>query len=266
MDEEIIREEDASAYRVKLEVFEGPLDLLLYLIRKHEIDIYDIPIALITEQYMEYLGVMREMNLDVAGEFLVMASTLAYIKSRMLLPKPPVEEQIEGDEDPREELVRRLLEYKRYKEAADQLENFERLGRDVFRSTRADGLDDREDREISIEDVTLFHLIDAFKDVVVEFSKRQDYETIEGETISIADRIVEIMEVLEGESMVTFDALFEKGASKNVLIVTFLAILEMIKRMIIRASQAQAMGPIRIYLSIVKDGNEDESTGSDNGE
>ena len=130
--------DEMTAYRVKLDVFEGPLDLLLYLIRKNEVDIYDIPIAEITRQYLEMLNVMRTLNLDIAGEFLVMAATLTHIKSRMLLPAPPAGEEEEEGEDPRKELVDRLLEYERFKEAAQSLENKDILERDVFTRTQTE--------------------------------------------------------------------------------------------------------------------------------
>ena len=179
--------EEQDAYRVKLEVFEGPMDLLLHLIKKNEIDIYDIPIALITQQYLEYLELMKQLNIDIAGEFLVMAAELMHIKSKMLLPKPEFEEEEEEGPDPREELVRRLIEYQQFKEAAEQLRERELLGRDVFirGATAQDWVEIAGD---SIAPLSLFHLIEAFQKLLEKVPGEVQMEV---DRVSVRERIIE---------------------------------------------------------------------------
>ena len=234
-----------EAYPVRLQNFEGPLDLLLHLIRKHEVSIYDIPIALITEQYLEYLDLMQEMNLDVAGEFLVMAATLIHIKSRMLLPRPdPAQE--EAEEDPREALMRRLLEHQKFKAAAELLHE-----RETVRSaqwTRADGpiaeiAGEAPEPEIEVD---LFSLISAFR-AVVERAKQRPKIYLPGEQIPIEDRIEQLLGKLSETEACGFEDLFADMQSRAGMIVTFLAILEMIRLKLIRVFQSGAMGGIRVY-------------------
>jgi segregation and condensation protein A len=234
-----------EAYPVRLQNFEGPLDLLLHLIKTHEVDIYDIPIALITQQYLEYIDVMQELNLDVAGEFLVMAATLIHIKSRMLLPRPdPAQE--DPDEDPREALVRRLLEHQKFKAAAELLHE-----RETIRSaqwTRADGPIAEiagEPPEPEIE-VDLFSLISAFRSVV-ERAKHRPKVYLPGEQIPIEARIEQLLARLSETEACGFEDLFADMNSRAGLIVTFLAILEMIRLKLIRVFQSGAVGGIRIY-------------------
>lgn len=245
------------AYNIKLDIFEGPLDLLLHLIKKNEVDIYDIPIAVITEQYLEYIDIMKEMNLDFAGEFLVMAATLVHIKSRMLLPvdaEAPEEEE-EGF-DPREELVRRLLEYQRYKEAAKDLGSRNLLGRDVFR--RGSGVDLEELEEgAGLMSVSVFDLMEALKGVLARAPKERAIE-LTVERFKIADKINFVMERLNAERSATFTSLFENDATRGEIVVTFLAILELCKLVLIKVHQTED-GVIRVFLP--KPAAEEEKSG-----
>lgn len=234
-------------YEIKLDVFEGPLDLLLFLIKKNEIDIYNIPIAAITEEYLKHLEVMKSFNLDLAGEYLVMASSLVHIKSKMLLPVP--EDAVEGEEeDPRAELVRQLLEYKAFKEAALNLGNRSLLGRDVF---KREGFPEREldTEDQQLVELNIFELIEAFQRVLSTM-KKEDIMEIEGERISLTDTINEILEKLGSEKDVTFTGLLGEGFSRRRLVYTFLAVLELIKLRLIRAYQAHPFGAIRIFLAV----------------
>ncbi len=231
---------EGTGYRVKLDVFEGPLDLLLYLIRKNQIDIYDIPIAEITQQYLDMLDLMRTLNLDVAGEFLVMAATLTHIKSKMLLPSPPDSEGDEEEEDPRQELVNRLLEYERYKEAATSLEGKEILERDVF--TRR-VIEDEENEELEL---SIFELIEALQEVLKRSSHELAHE-ITLERISIEEKITQILDKLtHAGGEVEFTSLFEGEVIKEVIIMTFLAVLELVKMRLIKIYQRRAFRPIKI--------------------
>jgi segregation and condensation protein A len=233
--------DETTAYKVKLDVFEGPLDLLLYLIRKNEVDIYDIPIAEITQQYLDMLKVMRILNLEIAGEFLVMAATLTHIKSKMLLPTSTDGEDEEEGEDPRKELVDRLLEYERYKEAARSLESQDILERDVF--TRKAGEDAEEEDEL---DLNLFELIEAFQQVLKRSSRDLAHE-ITLERISIEEKITEILDTLgSAGGEVEFTHLFEGRPTKEVVIFTFLALLELMKLRMVRVYQRRHFHPIKI--------------------
>lgn len=227
-------------YQVKIETFEGPLDLLLHLIRRNQVNIYDIPIALITEQYLDYIRFMEALDLSVAGEFLVMAATLMYIKSRMLLPTVPEEEE-EEEEDPRAQLVQQLLEYKRYKDAATQLSQRELLGRDVFVRQGVE-----EPMEEGSIDADLFHLIDALRDVL----RRRDidaFHEVTLERVTLMDRIRDLWDrIQKAEGAVAFVNLFGVHSSKEEIILTFLALLELMKSGMIRAYQEEALGPVWI--------------------
>ena len=230
-------------YRVRLEdIFEGPMDLLVHLIKKHEVDIYDIPIALITKQYLEYLEWMKAMNIDVAGDFLVMASTLAHIKSRMLIP---AHENENDDEDPRLELVRPLEEYLRMKSAAERLSERDLLGEDTFvrNPSQEDYLLNPEDAVIS---VGLFELIDAFQKILENITPGGRIE-INADTITVRDRIVQIVDIFEARGSVTFNELFSKNADKSEVIVTFLAILEMVRLALVQIVQHTRSGIIRLF-------------------
>jgi segregation and condensation protein A len=234
--------EGRSAYTFRLEGFEGPLDLLLHLIQKNELDIFNIPIALITEQYLEYLQLMKILNLDIAGEYLLMASTLLHIKSKMLLP--PSSEEQEEEEDPRAELVRRLLEYQRYKQAGGELEKRPMLDRDVFiRLMTAEPGGEPEGERI---EVSLLDLLEAFRQVLEKVKSETIHEVIL-EHLSVEDKIKEILLILgrENRSMV-FHRLFPEQATRRVVIITLLAILELVKMKRIRIFQLAPFETIRV--------------------
>jgi len=238
-------ESSPDAYNVKLESFEGPLDLLLHLIRKNEVNVYDIPIALITEQYLAYIELMQELNLDVAGEFLVEAATLIHIKSRMLLPRVDPSQE-DPDEDPREALVRRLLEHQKFKAAAELLHERETLRSAQW--TRPDGpiaeiAGEAPEPEIEVD---LFSLISAFR-TVVERAKQRPKIYLPSEQIPIEDRIEQLMAKLSETEACGFEDLFADVQSRAGIVVTFLAMLEMIRLKLIRVFQSGSMGPIRVY-------------------
>jgi len=232
-----------ASYTVRLEMFEGPLDLLLHLIHKNELDITNIPIALITEQYLEYLKLMKVLNLDMAGEYLLMASTLLYIKSKTLLPASSEEGEEEG-EDPRAELVRRLLEYQKYKEAAAELEKRPMLDRDVFlRSTPMEIEDAGEEERV---EVNLFELIEAFRKIL-ERVKTEEFHEVILDRLSVEEKAQEIFSLLQREKRsMAFHLLFPEQASRRVIIITFLAILELVKMKLVRVFQLTPFETIRI--------------------
>jgi len=235
--------ETRADYTFRLEGFEGPLDLLLHLIQKNELDIFNIPISLITEQYLEYLQLMKVLNLDIAGEYLLMASTLLHIKSRMLLPKSSEAEEQE-EEDPRAELVRRLLEYQKYKNAALEMERRPLLDRDVF-IRLAPPEAEEEPGEERIE-VNLFELLEAFRQVLQKV-KPETVHNVILEHLSVEDKISEILALLEKENRsMAFHRLFPEQASRRVVVVTLLAILELVKMRRIRIFQMAAFETIRI--------------------
>ena len=233
----------SDSIRFKLPVFEGPLDLLLHLIKTNKIDIYDIPIVHITQQYIEYLELMEEMNLEIAGDFLVMAATLIHIKSRTLLPLD-AEEADDVVDDPRAELVERLLEYKKFQDVTGKLRNREDVWKNIFHRslTEADDLD--LEPETGLSEVSVFDLITAFKTLLTR-TPEQVIE-ITRETLTVSDRINYIMECLEREDGVRFLELFTEGYTKVSLIVTFLALLELNRLGLARAYQEKAFGVIWI--------------------
>jgi segregation and condensation protein A len=240
---------------VKLDAFEGPLDLLLHLIRKNEIDIHDIPMSLITAQYLDYLNMMRSMNLDIASDYLVMAATLVHIKSQMILPAPSTPgdgEESEEIEDPRAELVRRLLEYERYKEAAQRLAERELLERDVFsRPPGGAEVPEGQGESAGLEEVSIALLLDAFQRLMASRNLDAVSLQVDLERVSLADRIQEIFEILERRpSGITFEELFPEGASRGEMVITFLAILEMVRLRMIRAHQAGACGAILLVRAV----------------
>ncbi len=243
MGEEDIRTQENPPYTVRLNVFEGPLDLLLHLIKKNELSITDIPIALITDQYLEYLKLMKVLNLDIAGDYLLMASTLLHIKSKMLLPSPPEDEEEEG-EDPRAELVRRLLEYQKYKEAAVELEKRPLLDRDVF--VRAIPVETSEGEEAERIEVSLFDLLEAFRQVL-ERAQSKTFHDVTLERITVEEKIEEILSLLQKENRtIAFHLLFPAEAPRRALVVTFLAVLELVKMNRIRLFQLAPFETIRI--------------------
>jgi segregation and condensation protein A len=237
-----------DAFPVKLEKFEGPLDLLLFLIRKNELDIHDIPIALITAQYLDAIALMQELDLDVAGDFLVMAATLIHIKSKMLLPRPETAAGVEGEaaEDPRDALVRRLLEHQKFKAAAGLLHEREQL-----RAAQWLRPDERvadlagEDYEPELE-VDLFSLMTAFQHVI-ERLKMRPKVVLPPEQIPVEVRIDQLLERLSETEACGFEDLFADCNDRGGLIVTFLALLEMIRLKLVRVFQSGSFGPIRVY-------------------
>ena len=235
-------------YPVKLENFEGPLDLLLHLIRKNEVDIYDIPITVITQQYLEYLELMKELDLDSAGEFLVMAATLIQIKARMLVPRAEVEaEEEDEDEDPREALVRKLIEHERFKAAAELLHDRQTVrGAQWGRSDErlADIAGEPFERELEVD---LFGLLQAFQTVIKRARERPDL-TLPSEEVSIETRTRQLLDQLAGTEACGFEDFFADDRSRGELVTTFLALLEMIRLKLIRVFQSGSFGPIRVYL------------------
>lgn len=239
-----------SAYNVKLEAFEGPLDLLLHLIKQNELDIYNIPMAEITRQYLAYLEIMKELNLDIAGDFLVMASTLIQIKSKLLLPLPAEDDSSEEEgEDPRAELVRRLLEYQKYKDAAGELDRQHLVGRDIF-VRQGQSVDDdlpvSSDQPLELE---LFDLVAAFQQVLAKVSIETLHE-VGADSFSIAERVNEILSLLHGKEAVTFDELFPETFSRDYVVATFLAMLELCKLRLIKLTQAASFGTIWLSVAV----------------
>lgn len=242
---------DNAEYKVKLEMFEGPMDLLLHLIRKNEVDIFDIPVALITDQYLEYLDMLRAFNINVAGDFLVMASTLVHIKSRMLLP----EYGEDGEEaDPREELTRPLLEYLSLKEAAGELLEREILNRDVFTRAIPDNYKSQFKGEETLLDVNLFQLMDAFKRIIEEELPGSVLE-IKTEEWTIEDKSSFILDQLKEKKSLMFRELFKDDRTLSEFVITFLALLEMVHMALVRIYQPDPYKEIRLEL-LEKD-NED---------
>lgn len=229
-----------DALEVFLEAFEGPLDLLLYLIKRQNLDILDIPIAEITRQYVEYVELMKELKLELAAEYLVMAALLAEIKSRMLLPRP--QEAEEEGEDPRAELVRRLQDYERFKQAAEDLDGLPRMGRDTFQAL-VDAPDVHVDKRLP--DVDLRELLLALKDVLGRaemFSRHQ----VQRETVSVRERMAQVLGGLEGGGFVEFPRLFPGEEGRLGVVVTFLALLELIKEALVEIVQNEPYGPLHI--------------------
>ena len=246
-------EQTELPYQVRIENFEGPLDLLLHLIKKNEINIYDIPVALIANQYLEYIEAMKSLNLNVAGDFLVMAATLLQIKSKMLLPPDEAVEDEEEGPDPREELVRRLLEYKAYKEAARQLDGQEQQWREMF--SRGQGAAEPiNSEEMPLENVSLFDLVDALQGILDRNPGKRLIEIIP-DNLTVRERMNVILELLEGKDSVSFVDLFEPASHRLIVIVTFLAMLELIRLRVARVFQAETFGPILVSraFSLVPD-------------
>jgi segregation and condensation protein A len=237
-----------SVYRVELPVFEGPLDLLLHLIEEHELDIFDIPIAFVATKFVETITLMQELNIDVASEYLVMAATLAHIKSKMLLPAVPDDQEVEAEPelDPRAELVRRLLEYQKYKQVADQLGGNAVLGRDVFLrgvpAPEAEG-------PAPIAGMSLFRLLDAFQAVLSRVKASFEHE-VDAERFSITDRINQLSDLLQQRRRIPFVDLFEGQTTRSELIITFLALLEMTRLRLTLLFQDDPLGPIEIELAV----------------
>jgi len=236
--------EHTEPYRVELtDVFEGPMDLLVYLIKKNEVDIYDIPIAMITDQYLGYIDLMKSLNIDLAGEFLVMAATLAQIKSKMLLP---IHDGIEEDaEDPRLAITRPLIEYLQLKSAAEELAARQLLGEHTF-IRKADTQEFIVDPDEEVIKIGLFELIDAFKRILDKVDPDQRVD-LTADSISVKDRITQLIDILEEKGSIAFEELFDSDTTKADIIVTFLAVLEMVKVRLVRMVQYVKSGIIRLF-------------------
>lgn len=246
-----------DAYSIKLPVtvegeppFEGPLDLLLHLIRENKVDIYDIPIAAITKQYLEYIELMKELDLDIAGEFLVMAATLVHIKSRMLLPVEETMETAEPD-DPRLELVQRLLEYQAFKDAALGLKELEDAGGNVFARSAAGAGEAEEEEELYLFDIGIFDLIGAFRKILERAPA--ELVTITKEALTVKDKLSMIIDMLQGREALKFEELFKDDATKAGLIVTFVALLELLKLGLAKTYQERDFGVIWIIRQSEED-------------
>jgi segregation and condensation protein A len=239
------------ALKVFLDTFEGPLDLLLYLIRKQNLNILDVPIADITDQYVNYINLMKELELELAGEYLLMAAMLAEIKSKMLLP---LFEEVEDEEDPRAELVRRLLEYERYRKASEELNKLKRLERDVFIT----GVESSHlAQPIELPDIALQELLLSFQEVL----KRAEMFTtlhVLKEPLSVRERMTTILEKLKNKDFLDFTELFDLEEQKTGLVVTFLAILELMKESLIEIVQAKAYGIIHVKALLSDNGTNTE--------
>ena len=243
-------ESSVDAFAVRLEQFEGPLDLLLHLIKKNELNIHDIPIAIITQQYLDAIGLMQELNLDIAGDYLVMAATLIHIKSKVLLPRPETATAVEGeDDDPRDALVRRLLEHQKFKAAAELLHE-----REQVRSAQWQRPDGRvaelagEEYEPELE-VDLFSLLTAFQ-AVVQRAKQRPLVYLPAAQISVEARIEQLLARLSETEACGFEELFAGAHDRSGVIVTFLALLEMIRLKLVRVFQSSGFGPIRVYKRV----------------
>ncbi len=238
------------SFQLRLPAFEGPLDLLLHLVQKHDLAILDLPVSFVTERYLEYLGLMTEMNLDIAAEYLVMAATLAYIKSKMLLPPDPSaqdDDEAEEEIDPRAELIRRLLEYQKYKQAAVDLASRGMTGRDVFLR----GMEAPEALgEPPLAEFGLFKLLDAFKAVLARAHKETAF-AITSEGMGIHDRMRQLVDRLALKRSCTFEELFDDAVTTYDLVVTFLAILEMAKRRLARIYQSEPVAPIHLEYTVL---------------
>jgi segregation and condensation protein A len=251
-----------SAFHIQLPTFEGPLDLLLHLIRKHELNILDLPMAFVTERYLDYLGMMEELDLDVASEYLLMAATLTHIKSKMLLPQAPsadaFEDQDEGYlEDPRAELIRRLLEYQKYKAAAESLGGRSVAGRDVFprgmSAPEAQG-------PAPLASIDMYKLLDAFGAILKRVKGRVALE-VTAERITIHERMTEISELLRSRRSCTFEELFDGVLTRYEVVVTFLALLEMTKLSMTRIYQAGPSSAIHVQYALLDADASDEADG-----
>jgi segregation and condensation protein A len=250
-----------GAYHVTLPAFEGPLDLLLHLIQQHELDIKDIPMSFVSQKYVEYIMLMQNLNIDLASEYLVMAATLAHIKSKMLLPKPPVDQDDDAidDLDPRSELVRRLLEYQKYKNAAEQLGSAPVLGRDVFlRGAPAPMVDG----PAPLAQVSVFKLFDAFQKLLSRAHQQADH-LIDVDRISISERIIELTDLLRGKGRMKFIDLFDENMTRPDLIVSFLALLEMTRLRMMLVIQEGPLEPIEIELTLAEEHDEILARGMD---
>lgn len=240
-----------NLYEIHLDNFTGPLDLLLHLIKKNEMDVYDIPMLEITNQYLGILDAMKTLNLDIAGEFLLMAATLVHIKSKLLLPKLVEDDVEDDDEDPRAELVRRLLEYQKYKEAADDLDGLPQLNRDLY-ARSAPEPEVLEETESEFVAVGLFDLLEALREVL-KTAPEPKFHEVNREQLSVTDRINAILDSLSGQKSLVFSDLFTAGAARNEIIVSFLAVLELVRLKLVRFMQNSRFGAIWLFPAVEGD-------------
>ena len=229
-----------DALEVFLEAFEGPLDLLLYLIRRQNLDILEINVAEITRQYMGYIGLMESIQLELAAEYLVMAAMLAEIKSRMLLPRQVMDE--DSEEDPRAELIRRLQEYERFKKAADDIDEMPRLGRDIH---QASAHAPERNQEVQHPEVDMREILTALAEVLRRADMFENHQ-VQMEKLSTRERMTHVLEALRGEQFVPFVSLFKSSEGKLGVVVTFLAIMELIKESLVEIVQSETFGPIHV--------------------
>jgi len=240
-------------YQVRLDDFEGPLDLLLHLIRKNELDIYKISVSVIAEQYLQYVEIMRTLNLDNIGEFLLMAATLAYHKSKMLLPDTGEKDDEEEEAfESLEDLHRRLIEYQRYKEAAEELYARPILDRDVFRGVAQRPEEVEEETTPPMIQASLFDLLDAFREVLRK-APEKTFHDVTVERVRLLDRIVEVMDYVLQKGRVRFEDLFPEQPSRMMIVVTFLSILELVRLRLIHAYQGEPFGSIDLAPSVGHD-------------
>lgn len=232
-------------YKVSLEVFEGPLDLLLYLIKKDELDIFNIPIERVTQQYIAYLDMMKMLDLNVAGEFVVMAATLIMIKSRMLLPVESRPELEDEEDDPRWDLVRQLVEYKKFKDAAEHLDDLQLEQENIF-GRGAENVELGHDGSVALNDVSIFDLITAFQEALKKAKKEDDLTEIFADKWTVADKVDQIMRIIRTQGRAKLLTLFEGMTHRYEMVCTFLAILELMKLRHIRAVQREHFGDIEI--------------------
>ena len=239
-----------TEHKVQIEVFEGPLDLLLYLVKKEEVDIYDVNLTKMATQFLEYVEVMRQLDLEIAGEFLVMAATLMYIKSRELLPvdqQAPVEEDEEID-DPRWELIRQLVEYKKFKDAATRLQEREFAQENVF--PRVPGKPELElNRPSPKSELSVFDLINAVTGILKRFGQREEIRDVFDDRWTVSEKIEDLMRLVRDQTQVHFSQLFASTTSRTEVVVTFLALLELIRLRLLAASQPEPFGEIVIGLA-----------------
>lgn len=240
-----------ESYHVRLDKFDGPLDLLLHLIKKNELDIYDIPIADVTRQYLEYIRLMKDLNLDVAGDFLLMASTLLQIKSAMLLPRDGENPDDEDETDPRAELIRRLLEYQQYRDAGVLMGARALLGREVFARPCPDSEPPATKQDEWPLELELFDLVDAFRSLLARIPVESFHEVAAADALTIADSINEILALLQERDMIEFDDLVRDELTRERVIITFLALLELCRLRMIRIFQNTHQGGIHFVPAVV---------------
>jgi len=251
-EESPFRDLGEATYRVALPSFEGPLDLLLHLVQKHELSVTELPVSFITEKYLEYISLMKELQIDIASEYLVMAATLVHLKSKTLLPPDPkqdAEDALDGEElDPREELIRRLLEYQKYKDAGEQLGSRDVTGRDVFARPNTLPAPIAES-DAPLAEFSVFKLIEAFQGVISKAKVKITHD-VTADRITITERIHELVEVLRFRPRMLFEEIFEGATTRFDYVITFLALLEMTRLRMTRVYQSEPYAPIHIELSV----------------